>query len=49
MKAKAALFDLFETLITEFTDGKRKTMRNYDYMFFSSGLTTGHMTCRSCG
>ncbi|SDT24742.1 putative hydrolase of the HAD superfamily [Paenibacillaceae bacterium GAS479] len=28
---KAVLFDLFETLITEFSDGKRLSKRDYDY------------------
>lgn len=29
---KAVLFDLFETLVTEFADGKRRSGRNYDYI-----------------
>ena len=29
--ARAVFFDLFETLITEFVDGKRISNRNYDY------------------
>lgn len=32
MKVKAVLFDLFETLITEFSEGKRISNRSYDYM-----------------
>lgn len=32
MRTKAVVFDLFETLITEFENGKRMTKRNYDYM-----------------
>lgn len=31
LKAKAVLFDLFETLVTEFSEGKRISNRNYDY------------------
>ncbi|UVI28019.1 HAD family hydrolase [Paenibacillus spongiae] len=31
MKIRAVLFDLFETLITEFASGKRKSNRSYDY------------------
>ncbi|GIP38912.1 hypothetical protein J31TS4_21920 [Paenibacillus sp. J31TS4] len=31
MKPDAVFFDLFETLITEFIDGKRISRRNYDY------------------
>lgn len=31
MKPKAILFDLFETLITEFSDNKRISKRSYDY------------------
>jgi putative hydrolase of the HAD superfamily len=32
VKTKAIFFDLFETLITEFADGKRVSARSYDYM-----------------
>ncbi|MBD2871146.1 HAD family hydrolase [Paenibacillus arenilitoris] len=32
MKPKAVLFDLFETLVTEFRDGRRMTERKTDYM-----------------
>ncbi|MBP3965115.1 HAD family hydrolase [Paenibacillus lignilyticus] len=31
MTVKAVFFDLFETLITEFEQGKRMSKRNYDY------------------
>lgn len=31
MNPKAVLFDLFETLITEFENGRRKSNRKYDY------------------
>jgi len=31
-KPKAIFFDLFETLITEFSQGKRISKRNYDYL-----------------
>lgn len=29
---KAVIFDLFETLITEYSNGSRTSKRNYDYM-----------------
>lgn len=32
MMVKAVFFDLFETLITEFANGKRVSKRSYDYM-----------------
>ncbi|MCR8633079.1 HAD family hydrolase [Paenibacillus radicis (ex Xue et al. 2023)] len=32
MKTKAIFFDLFETLITEFSDGRRISNRSYNYM-----------------
>jgi putative hydrolase of the HAD superfamily len=32
MKIRAIFFDLFETLISEFADGKRIAYRQYDYM-----------------
>lgn len=32
MKTKAVIFDLFETLITEYSNGSRTSKRNYDYM-----------------
>ncbi|GMK41288.1 hypothetical protein PCCS19_43440 [Paenibacillus sp. CCS19] len=32
MRIQAIFFDLFETLITEFADGKRISNRQYDYM-----------------
>jgi putative hydrolase of the HAD superfamily len=32
LKTRAVFFDLFETLITEFADGKRISDRSYDYM-----------------
>lgn len=31
MRIQAVFFDLFETLITEFEDGQRKTVRSVDY------------------
>ncbi len=31
MPIKAVFFDLFETLVTEFADGRRISKRNYDY------------------
>lgn len=40
MKPKAILFDLFETLITEFSDNKRISKRSYDYMTLL-GLSNG--------
>ncbi|MFC7681725.1 HAD family hydrolase [Paenibacillus sp. GCM10028914] len=39
MKTKAVFFDLFETLITEFSNGKRISNRKYDYLE-SLGITT---------
>ncbi|RXZ77468.1 HAD family hydrolase [Paenibacillaceae bacterium] len=32
MTVKAVFFDLFETLVTEFSEGSRISKRNYDYM-----------------
>ncbi|MDQ0060844.1 HAD family hydrolase [Paenibacillus harenae] len=32
MRTKAVIFDLFETLITEFDNGMRASKRNYNYM-----------------
>lgn len=32
LKVKAVFFDLFETLVTEFSDGKRISNRYYDYL-----------------
>lgn len=32
LKVKAVIFDLFETLVTEFSDGKRISKRSYNYM-----------------
>jgi putative hydrolase of the HAD superfamily len=32
MKTKAVIFDLFETLITEYSNGSRTSKRNYNYM-----------------
>ena len=40
MKPKAILFDLFETLVTEFSDNKRISKRSYDYMTLL-GLSNG--------
>ncbi|NBD23249.1 HAD family hydrolase [Paenibacillus glycinis] len=31
MTIEAVFFDLFETLVTEFADGRRRSNRNYDY------------------
>ncbi|MBP1989801.1 putative hydrolase of the HAD superfamily [Paenibacillus eucommiae] len=32
MKTKAVFFDLFETLVTEFSNGKRQSDRSYNYL-----------------
>lgn len=32
MTIKAVFFDLFETLVTEFSENTRISKRNYDYM-----------------
>lgn len=33
MAVRAVFFDLYETLITEFANGKRLSKRSYDYMY----------------
>ncbi|AGA57688.1 hypothetical protein Theco_1550 [Thermobacillus composti KWC4] len=34
---KAVLFDLFETLVTEFGNGRRRARRHYDYKSLDRG------------